>query len=177
MTYCVLEGCDGTGKSTLAEAISLRYNVLVQHDGPPDDPDYALAELIRDLEGSPTDCVWDRWHFGNMVYGSIFRGKPDLTAWELELFEEILGARGALLVLCKPPLEVVRDNIQSRAAAGKLDERGFEDSWERSVLILDGMNVMYSVTHLPKVLYDYTDPLSLRIVYKAIEKELGWVVS
>jgi len=76
------EGIDGAGKTTLAEAVSSRFNIPIYHAPSMLDSssDVTLSSLENDshlLELSNrigTDWIMDRWFPSEHPYGSVFRG-------------------------------------------------------------------------------------------------------
>jgi thymidylate kinase len=64
----VLEGCDGTGKTTIASALAERHGYAVLHsDRPPDSFD--LAERYRSVLALPGKIALDRSFISELVYG------------------------------------------------------------------------------------------------------------
>lgn len=98
-----LEGCDGTGKSTLAEDVAARIRqqypgdkVHLLHAGPlKTDPYTAYLEPLKDYRpNSGVHFVLDRWHVGERIYGPLYRGRSaidDATWVWLELKFSGLG--------------------------------------------------------------------------------------
>ena len=117
---CVIEGADGTGKTTLVNRLKRLspVPVTVLHKGPPDPERHILEEYGKDLDWyRPTLdrlLVLDRWHLGEMIYGPLLRGvsklDPPMRLW----IDMYLASRGAILVntIQSPP--VVRDRIAKR---------------------------------------------------------------
>jgi hypothetical protein len=79
--FIILEGIDGGGKSTVAEklvaALEERgYEVDLLHRGVPERN--VLEEYQLDVEdyrpGGRRAIVADRWHWGDIVYGELYRG-------------------------------------------------------------------------------------------------------
>lgn len=111
----ILEGVDGTGKSTLAlrlvEAIETAFpgdRVELLASGPPrlHPLDEYETPLYDYRPGTGRHIICDRWHVGEAVYPRVL-GRE--TYWDtavhrhLELF---MRSRGALLVYVEPPAEV-----------------------------------------------------------------------
>jgi thymidylate kinase len=93
----VLEGCDGTGKSTLAEWIAAQYgHTLVRSGRLEDGPDLA-ARYLAAIE-QPGRLVLDRSFVSELVYGSLREGGPRLTADEAAGLAFALEDRGGVLV-------------------------------------------------------------------------------
>lgn len=94
----IIEGCDGTGKSTLAcglaEVLGWRYH----HEGKPEQPAF---EYYMNLASTiPGGVVMDRAHLGELVYPKVKtqEGRPGLERWQQHAIERVLAARGAVLV-------------------------------------------------------------------------------
>ena len=104
----IIEGCDGVGKTTLAEALADKITELgepteVLHYGPP--VRHPLDEYEEDLvgyaPGNGLSIITDRYHLGELVYAPLYRKGSPLGGYSgvgrahVELF---LAARGAVVV-------------------------------------------------------------------------------
>jgi hypothetical protein len=136
----IIEGVDGTGKTTLANKIIdkllLPYGRYC-HLGPPsaNAPWPAWAEYMSVLQmKGVTDMIFDRLMFGEAVYGPIVRQDHRMTFEHLRMLQRVtLGHRG-VLVVCKPPYEVAKKNWAARQKDGKelLDkEKLFDLAWHK----------------------------------------------
>lgn len=103
MTFIIFEGCDGVGKTHIVNELAWHVQKtreqmpLVLHRGPPHvHPlvEYELAlEVLYDAEPNRV-VICDRWHWGELVYGPLYRngslldrpGKLHIDMW--------LAARG-----------------------------------------------------------------------------------
>lgn len=64
----ILEGADGTGKTTLAKILAEKYNLDICHCGRTDPCDYDFyRQSIR-----KDNIVWDRHTIGELIYPTIF---------------------------------------------------------------------------------------------------------
>ena len=73
----VLDGCDGTGKTTIAEAMRAQHGYTVIHSGrTPDGTD--IAGRYRDILARPGRIVLDRSFISELVYGPLFHGRSRL---------------------------------------------------------------------------------------------------
>lgn len=117
----IIEGADGTGKTTLAKSIADATGAEYWHAGPPMRgswwAEYVEPCLTAQLSG--TDLVLDRWHTGEMVWPSLF-GRASLFGSIAEYQDccDQLGQAGARLIL------VVRDEA---AITAELERRGEHD--------------------------------------------------
>lgn len=109
----ILEGSDGSGKTTMAGALEDAYRlhypqgeVLRLKAGPPDPPDRNAVEeyelgLLRQLPDNPASLVvCDRWNLGEMIYGPLLRQNRRLSRGQelhVEMFLQSLGAVKSVL--------------------------------------------------------------------------------
>lgn len=122
MVVIGLEGTDGTGKSTLAEAIKLELErrfpddkVELLHRGPPQRP--VIEEYATDVEKTTHHLVLDRWHLGELVYPTLYRdGGPygTLGVAGFRWVEKFLQARGARFWVLDQPYNVVKQRLATR---------------------------------------------------------------
>lgn len=123
----LLEGCDGAGKSTLAdrlilsaERIGMPHKLL--HRGVPErDPFLEYTEDLVDYQphAKPVELwVLDRWHLGELVYGPIYRGKSLLGGRGRKMIEQLLLEKGASRVLMDAP----NDLLEHRAFESRGEE-------------------------------------------------------
>lgn len=173
MTFIILEGVDGAGKSTLAEAVieQLEY----QRPGEPveymhraqlkRDPldEYALD--VQDYRpGAGKHIVADRWHFGEPVYGPLYRDDSALSPGTFRWVELFLKARGATTWHVTASLETIQNRLRVRGE-DYLEDRDVEYVWKEFAKIakrslLFGGNAITDVNE--------TDELAAQIVSEAI---------
>lgn len=106
--FIVLEGPDGVGKTTLANAIQKMTGWPIIHSGPPER--LAWEEWIgKTLVDGP--AIFDRLHLGSIAYAGVFRNMYDVTDHENWMVEGWLMSRGCILVYCDVPREVQDRNL------------------------------------------------------------------
>jgi thymidylate kinase len=122
--FIILEGIDGGGKSTVAEklvaALEERgYEVDLLHRGVPERN--VLEEYQLDVEdyrpGGRRAIVADRWHWGDIVYGELYRGSSYLGGPEgggFRYVELFLKSRGAVSVLVQNEPDEILRRLQER---------------------------------------------------------------
>lgn len=130
-----MEGCDGSGKSTLVQMVSdflieHEHGCTVTHHGPPKSQSSALSECIDDepfgsyVANGDDHIVADRLHWGCPAYGALFRPDYDVdgygdfgkAGWRYaELF---FASRGAVTVLV---------DIRPETASRRVKERNSEN--------------------------------------------------
>jgi len=118
-----LEGVDGVGKTTLATAIyrliSETYPddaVQLEHYGPP--KQHPLVEYALDQQdyrpGLRRHVVCDRLHWGELVYGPLYRDKSELDGAGFRFVELLLLARGAVTWHVTADLDTIYERVDTR---------------------------------------------------------------
>jgi len=117
----IYEGADGVGKTTAVsltvEALHADGGTAVLHRGPPKvHPllEYTLDIEIHTLADPDMHIVCDRWHWGELVYGPLFRGKTSFTTQSFAAVNEYLWQLGALVCLIDDQEQAVRARITER---------------------------------------------------------------
>jgi len=131
MMFVIVEGADGSGKSTLTSTIAQKIaaNTGIEprqlHKGKPEDLTrrWVLNEYAIDVERenfSDRSVVADRWHWGEVTYAPLKRpqtckdeyGLLGQAGWRwVELF---LASRGASQFWLRQPLDVIESRIKAR---------------------------------------------------------------
>ena len=97
----VFEGCDGTGKSTLATLLGTRYGYTVIRSGrlTADQGDGADAvEGYRAVLGQPGNLVLDRSFITELVYGPLRTGRSRIDPGQAAQLAFAFADRGGVLV-------------------------------------------------------------------------------
>lgn len=100
----IIEGPDGTGKSTLANEIAEQKKASVLHCSFDKSWDikqhhvdmFRAAKLI----GQWMPVVLDRWSYSELVYGTVFRDKPSYDVKDF-LFENEHDLLNAIWIYCR----------------------------------------------------------------------------
>ena len=113
----VLEGCDGTGKSTLARLLSEIYDAKIIHCSTHTSNDFEFFTRIIEA-AKTTNIIADRWCYGQFVYQDVLdrplgKHKSD-TYKALEELELIMLESGVKMILVDAPTEVIKQRLAAR---------------------------------------------------------------
>ena len=109
----VLDGCDGTGKTTLAEALREELGYAVTHSGrTPDGID--LVGRYRRLLAEPGRIALDRSFISELVYGPLLYGRSRITPQTAVSLAQDVAQRGGTLVHLTGVPESIAARLRSR---------------------------------------------------------------
>lgn len=154
--FILIEGPDGTGKSTLADAfVSIGYGY--QKFGPPEyEPvDYYLDSIARKAqEGRPV--VLDRGHPSSFVYGVIFRGADDLSPFEHWTIDGTLMSHNSIILYARPDDPVSSQKILEERPKRDQDAEVFEVPEAQEAIRHLYDLYMQQMASLPMLWYDFS---------------------
>lgn len=147
----VIEGCDGTGKTTLAKNLASLLRLEYVHELTPNGKDNFEYYLQRALE-LPRESVVDRFHLGEYVYPLLKKdGRVPLESWQQHVIERVLLAKGTVLIHARPvDTQRIRDVVHERGD----DYVTVDEVTEISALFREAV----SNTVLPVYRWDYSHP-------------------
>jgi thymidylate kinase len=168
----IFEGCDGSGKTTLAKAFAQETGAIYVHCGPfPNAENIApfyIEAMLPALMGYQ-DVVLDRSWYSEEPYGTVYRNsnyRCDLVG--ISVLEMIAARCQSVIVYCDPGYEVIKTNYLTRN--GK----------EEMLVNLEQLRSVHSIYHevmdkaaLNHVVYDYTQipPVNMQSVVYQVAKE------
>ena len=111
--FVILEGCDGVGKTTLANLLiyrgykSLHFNY---------DPSLSIKEKYQKILSKDygENIVLDRSFISEMVYGPLKGGYSRLSDHDFSELLQLLNKRGGRVVLLDAASEVIQHRLQKR---------------------------------------------------------------
>lgn len=112
----LIEGLDGTGKTTIARRLRDENGFELIHKGPPTRPPYEeyTADLCDYEPGEGRNIVCDRWHLGELVYPLARHRSTDMTPDIFDQIDRFLVCKGAFLIYATASLEVIERNLLKR---------------------------------------------------------------
>lgn len=100
----IIEGPDGTGKTTLANSLlkSLEGHdfELMHRTHITDMPKSDLFEIYRGILTSGKNLILDRAWYSEMCYGPVFRGESHISKSGMHILEELLNMVGGFVIYC-----------------------------------------------------------------------------
>lgn len=173
----IVEGCDGTGKSTLLTLDNFK-NASIIHTGPPSTSNPYLEYAYQLVNGiakphriatkakpenapNPVGIIFDRFHIGEFIYQPIFRSaNAPFTIKHVRLIARILlGLGSSGIVFACPPLDVVKENFRKNK-----DNELPTNLDQITQIYLRYVEIMYTHeihTGIPVQVYDYTSAENL----------------
>jgi thymidylate kinase len=133
----VLDGCDGTGKTTLARALRDQHGHTVIHSGrTPDGTD--LADRYRQLLATPGPVVLDRSFISELVYGPLYHGRSRITQETAASLASDAAWRGGVLVHLTGTPDAIAARLRSRdrTAPPASDIRAIIDAYHAAFAFL-----------------------------------------
>jgi thymidylate kinase len=135
----VLDGCDGTGKTTLATTLRDRHGYTVVHSArTPDGTD--LADRYQRLLRTPGLIVLDRSFISELVYGPLFHERSRITMPAAIQLAEYIAQRGGVLVHLTGNPDGIIARLRARdGRAPPADQlRAIIDAYHSAFTMLDG---------------------------------------
>lgn len=122
----IIEGCDGTGKSTLARLYANEYGLDYCHCTSTDPTDYSFYKnTIR-----KDNTVWDRHTIGELIYPKIFNRQQQISTEDARLVLAYGRNVGAKIFVLTADLDAIKERLEKRGGEDPriLDNLEFIDS-------------------------------------------------
>lgn len=149
----IVEGPDGSGKTTLAEKIAKQTGYALLHRSQPKSEEEKARMMDEYLQviKSGKSVVMDRCWYSEMVYGPIMRDATCITYPEMYVLERMLCRKGALIIYCTDKPEVLWKRCQTRG-------EDYITDFATHKAICEAYDELMEVPHLiPVVRYGYED--------------------
>ena len=119
----ILEGCDKTGKSTLASLLSVKLdNALITHNVQPVPGEDTLDRYTSQLNPGFLSHIIDRWAFSELVYGKIYRNGTAFNEPQLLNLLKAVPANAKFIMLDAPIVVVHQRFLEENEDFTSLDD-------------------------------------------------------
>lgn len=149
--FIIVEGPDGSGKTTLANQISAQTGFPVEHRSKPETQEEkdAMMQGYLDLVKSNRNAILDRCWYSEMVYGRVMRDQAYMDYPQMYELERGLAKHGAILIHCtgQPSVLYKRARLRGEDYITSLDDfKAICNEYNR---------LMACPHHIPVVRYEY----------------------
>lgn len=150
----ILEGPDGSGKTTLANKLHQQTGYQLLHRTQPkneEDKKRMMDEYIQVLKAGK-NVIMDRSWYSEMVYGPVMRDASVITYPQMYELEKLATKYGAIVIHCTAPEATLWKRCLRRGEDYITKRETFHE------LFVGYNQLMYNVPHLiPVVTYEYED--------------------
>lgn len=149
----IIEGPDGSGKTTLAEKISKQTKYPIVHRSQPkteEEKKLMMAEYLHTIR-TGDNMIFDRCWYSEMAYGPVMRDSSVISYHEMYELEEMLAKTGAIIIYATGTKTALWERCQSRGEDYITSQDDFN-------AICDNFDkIMNAPHHIPVVRYEYKD--------------------
>ena len=150
----IIEGPDGSGKTTLAEQISTQTGYPIEHRSKPEtEEDRAkMQEDYINLVMSNRNVILDRCWYSEIVYGRVMRDQSYISYDDMYAFEELLANNGGgIIIHCTGATSTLWDRCKKRGEDYITSKSDFTE-------ICSLYDALMSEPHIiPVVQYEYSN--------------------
>lgn len=149
----IVEGPDGSGKSTLVKFLATHFGASTTHFGAllrlnKLFPEYMNAMLNR---STLSPKIFDRSWISEPIYGRVMRSDScRISVGEQRMLERVALTRCVVVIYCLPPIGDCLDVYQGRR------QKEYIDSDDKFLQIFEQYKEALSREQLPSVVFDYT---------------------
>lgn len=150
----ILEGPDGSGKTTLAEQLQRQTGYQLLHRTQPkneEDKKRMMDEYVQVLKAGK-NVIMDRAWYSELVYGPVMRDTSVLTYPQMYELEKLAAKNGAIVIYCTAPEATLWKRCMRRGEDYITNRETFH------AICAGFKELMYGVPHMiPVVTYEYED--------------------
>lgn len=119
----ILEGSDKCGKTSLAEFLCRKFHAdYVKFSAPIRPPYEEYSSFLKNLDPHK-NYVLDRFLYGEMIYGPMYRGKSGITLDDVWYLEMVMMSLGAVVIYCETnPQEIRRKFVECKETFTKSED-------------------------------------------------------
>ena len=110
MNGIIIEGADGTGKTTLAKHLAAKYDIDICHCTAEDPADYDFY-----LQTSrKKNVIWDRHTIGELIYPTVFNRQPKISTEDARLLLAYAREYGASIFVLTADIQDIKWRLKER---------------------------------------------------------------
>ena len=149
----IIEGPDGSGKTTLAEKLSKQTKWPIVHRSQPktEEEKACMMQSYLEVIKQGKNCIFDRCWYSEMAYGPTMRDESVISYPEMYHLEKALAKHGAIIIYCTDKPDILWKRCQRRGEDYIKFKADFVD-------ICEAYDDIMNAPHLvPVVKYGYED--------------------
>lgn len=150
----ILEGPDGSGKTTLANKLQKQTGYMLLHRSQPktEEEKARMMDEYMQVIKAGKNCIMDRCWYSEMVYGPVMRDASVIGYPQMYALEKQLARVGGLVIYCTGSLQTLWKRCLARGEDYVVDKDTYTN------IYLGYQTIMEDVPHLiPVVSYEYKD--------------------
>jgi len=160
----VIEGCDGSGKSTLVKSLSEDLDLPSYHKARPGTAEEVESRMNEVIAYSDGPAIWDRVPIiSEQIYGPVLRG-VNVIAHKADALMNLFLARGPLIIFCRPPTPVMMSHkLEQKAHDTDKHIASVAANYHKLIDAYDSLMGDLRIRSDGRAqfkLYDYTQPLA-----------------
>lgn len=110
MNSIIIEGADGTGKTTLAISLASHYGYDICHCTAEDPADYEFYKHT----GRKQNVIWDRHTIGELIYPTVFGRKAQISPEAARLVLAYAKEAGTATIVLSTDIDIMRQRLLQR---------------------------------------------------------------
>jgi len=107
----ILEGCDGTGKTTLAKVLADKYSLDICHCTAYDPTDFDFYKQTARKE----NVIWDRHTIGELIYPEVFDREGQMSPEDVRIVLGYFRENGGKIFILTADNNIIKERLSSRS--------------------------------------------------------------
>lgn len=158
----IIEGIDGSGKTTLSEFLAKKYGLEYGHASSLTENDFKWHKknIAKDK------IIWDRYHLGEMIWPFVFGRNPKMNEKEFNKLLKYMEKKGVILMITQPDIKIARSRVLKRDANDTFDIKKMQLANERFL-------TLFNLYKGPKIILDSNPMDSINDITKFIDNQIN----